>query len=205
MLLTGPATQLLQLFPSVIATKPCYDRIQKFLLAATIDDSRRFQTDSEGLIYGNSHILQDRPLLCVTNLRLDVPFLCEGRPISFSIHPGTVWMVSGAVGSGKSTLLKSILGEISAKEGTIDLQSKFIGYCAQTPWLQNNSIKKNIIGRNLDDDAWYRHVIHTCNLEPDISQMPNGHDTQVGDRGLSVSGGQKHRIVSCCPDFVYSD
>ena len=159
MLLTAPATQLLQLFPSVIATKPCYDRIQKFLLSAKIDDPRRFQSDSGGLKYDNGYILQDRPLLHVTNLRLDVPFLCNGRPISFSMPPGTVWMVSGPVGSGKSTLLKSILGEINAKEGMIDLQSKFIGYCAQTPWLQNDSIKKNIIGRNLDDDTWYRHVI----------------------------------------------
>jgi ATP-binding cassette, subfamily C (CFTR/MRP), member 1 len=195
MLLTGPATQLLQFFPSVVATKPCYDRIQKFLLAARTEDSRRFLNDSGDWVFDDKHTLQDFLLLRVSNLRLDIPFLTEGKPISFTIRPGTVWMVSGPVGSGKSTLLKSILGETNLREGTIDLQSNLIGYCAQTPWLQNRSVKENIIGTNLEDEAWYRHVVYTCDLDSDVSQMPNGHDTQVGNRGISISGGQKHRIV----------
>jgi ATP-binding cassette subfamily C (CFTR/MRP) protein 1 len=195
MLLTGPATRLLQLFPSVIATKPCYNRIQKFLLAAKMEDSHRAFDNSGDWVFGDKHTMQDFSLIKATNLRLDVPFLTEGTPINFTICPGAVWMLSGPVGSGKSTMLKAILGETNLQEGTIELQSNLIGYCAQTPWLQNRSIKENIIGTNIEDEAWYRHVLYTCDLDQDISQMPDGHNTQVGNRGISISGGQKHRIV----------
>jgi ABC-type bacteriocin/lantibiotic exporter with double-glycine peptidase domain len=183
------------LFPSVIATKPCYNRIQKFLLAAKMEDSHRAFDNSGDWVFGDKHTMQDFSLIKATNLRLDVPFLTEGTPINFTICPGAVWMLSGPVGSGKSTMLKAILGETNLQEGTIELQSNLIGYCAQTPWLQNRSIKENIIGTNIEDEAWYRHVLYTCDLDQDISQMPDGHNTQVGNRGISISGGQKHRIV----------
>jgi ATP-binding cassette subfamily C (CFTR/MRP) protein 1 len=193
-LLTGPATQLLQYFPMIVATKACYDRIQKFLLTSNIEDGRISPTHDD--TYGKESGIQSFPAVSVSNLHLDVPFHSSARAIKFSVPKGSIHMVSGPVGCGKSTLFKTLLGENKPKEGEINVQTTHISYCAQTPWLQNKSIKDNIIGVNIEDEIWYRQVIYTCNLNPDISQMPDGDDTQVGNRGLSISGGQKHRIVS---------
>jgi len=185
----------------IIATKPCYDHIQNFLLACKIEDIRNLPNDND-LTSGQRSGLQDPPQLSVSNIRLHVPFLSQGNAISLSISQGSTCMISRPVGCGISTLLKVIIGENKPIVGTINLQTTHIGYCAQTPWLQNTSIKKKIIGTNVEDEEWYRKIIYTCNLDLDISQMPNGDDTQVGNRGLSISGGQKHRIVSHCSDII---
>jgi ABC-type bacteriocin/lantibiotic exporter with double-glycine peptidase domain len=108
---------------------------------------------------------------------------------------GSVTMISGPVGCGKSTLLKMVLGENRPKSGRISVSTPYIGYCSQTPWLQNNTLRKNIIGPNKLDSLWYDKVVRVCNLDPDIAQMPDKDDTMLGSRGVSVSGGQKHRIV----------
>jgi ATP-binding cassette subfamily C (CFTR/MRP) protein 1 len=178
----------------IIATKACYDRIQKFLLASEIEDTRISPTHGEPFEKGSK--IQDLPSVSVCNLRLDIPLQLSTSAIDFSVPKGSIWMIPGPVGCGKSTLLKTIIGENKPKEGEISVQTTHISYCAQTPWLQNKSIKKNIVGMNIEDEMWYRQVIYSCNLNPDIAQMPNGDDTQVGNRGISISGGQKHRIVS---------
>jgi ATP-binding cassette subfamily C (CFTR/MRP) protein 1 len=105
-------------------------------------------------------------------------------------------MLSGPVGCGKSTLLKAILGEVHPKSGRISISTPHVGYCSQNPWLQNTTLRKNIIGTTAFEETWYRRVIDDCNLGLDIAQMPDGDETLLGSRGMSVSGGQKHRIVS---------
>lgn len=74
-----------------------------------------------------------------------------------------------------------------------------MAYCAQTPWLVNESILKNICGLtelSLINEAWYDSVIHACALDEDIKLLPEGDRTIIGSRGLTLSGGQKQRLVS---------
>lgn len=188
---------LLHAFPEIPATKPCYDRVQKFLLEGQVEDKRNFSGDILGQDKGPD---TDGPpkAISVTDLRLDIPTSSAGAEINFSVPKGSVCMISGPVGCGKSTLLKTILGEKMLKSGSIHVERPYIGYCGQQPWIQNCSIKANIVGVSELDESWYVRVINICDLEADLSQMSKGDETSVGSRGLSLSGGQKHRVVSIC-------
>jgi ABC-type bacteriocin/lantibiotic exporter with double-glycine peptidase domain len=121
--------------------------------------------------------------------------LDELHAINLAAQKGSVNGILGPVGCGKSTLMKTILGETKAKSGSISLRTGFIGFCAQDPWIQNSTVRENIIGPNTIDIDWYRKVIRVASLEKDFQQMPSGDSTGVGSRGLILSGGQKHPIV----------
>eukprot|EP00731_Ephydatia_muelleri_P021947 Em0014g538a len=101
--------------------------------------------------------------------------------------------VVGPVGSGKSTLLQCLLGELHPVQGTVDVKGT-IAYVPQDPWLFTGTLRENILfGRPLYVD-WYDAVLDACALHQDIEQLPNGDLTIVGERGGTLSGGQKARV-----------
>lgn len=109
------------------------------------------------------------------------------------LETATTNMIAGPIGSGKSTLLKAILGEVPFA-GEISVSSHRIGYCAQTPWLLNGTIRQNVLGLtdNQDiDETWHRTVMHACALDEDVSLLDGGDQTTIGSRGLNLSGGQR--------------
>ncbi|XP_035890492.1 uncharacterized protein LOC118502378 [Anopheles stephensi] len=117
------------------------------------------------------------------------------QDISFKIdatNHRTVAIV-GSIGAGKSTLLNLIIGEQTATEGTITVNGT-ISYCSQKPWLFEGTIKQNVIFLDPYDETRYRTVLKVCALEHDIAEWPHGDQTMVGERGYSLSGGQKARI-----------
>lgn len=118
--------------------------------------------------------------------------------ISFDIERGSLVFIAGPVGAGKSTLLKAILGEIPCEKGSICVTTTRMAYCSQTPWLPNCTVQKAIIGPAADlviDERWYQAVIHACALDFDISVMPDGDQSVIGNNGITLSGGQKQRIA----------
>uniref|UniRef100_A0A182SD45 Uncharacterized protein n=1 Tax=Anopheles maculatus TaxID=74869 RepID=A0A182SD45_9DIPT len=117
------------------------------------------------------------------------------QDISFridSINHRTVAII-GSIGAGKSTLLNLIIGEQTATEGKITVNGT-ISYCSQKPWLFEGTIKQNVIFLDAYDETRYRTVLKVCALEHDIEIWPHGDQTMVGERGYSLSGGQKARI-----------
>ncbi|KAI9603330.1 hypothetical protein H4Q26_002651 [Puccinia striiformis f. sp. tritici PST-130] len=101
--------------------------------------------------------------------------------------------VVGRVGSGKSSLLSGILGEMFKLSGTVELRGK-VAYAAQTPWLLSATLKENILfGADYDKDL-YDSVIEACALVDDLAMLRDGDQTQVGEKGIALSGGQKARI-----------
>jgi ATP-binding cassette subfamily C (CFTR/MRP) protein 1 len=112
-----------------------------------------------------------------------------------------------SVGSGKSTLLYSILGETYKFRGILKKQDDIkIGFCAQSPWLVNDTIKSNILGESIFNINWYQTVIEACALTMDFSTMPKGDQTVVGTKAANLSGGQKQRIVGALaisPSTIY--
>lgn len=113
--------------------------------------------------------------------------------VSFEAATGDFVCVTGRVGAGKTALLKCLLGEISVLKGSVDVVGK-IAYCGQEPWLQNGTLQENVVFGQEYDDEWYHEVLDACALAKDIEQMPLGHATEVGERGISLSGGQKARV-----------
>ncbi|XP_018014259.1 ATP-binding cassette sub-family C member 4 isoform X1 [Hyalella azteca] len=113
--------------------------------------------------------------------------------ISVSVQAGELLAVVGPVGSGKGSLLHAILGELPALEGTVAVKGK-IAYASQEPWLFSGSVRQNILFGREYDEKKYGEVIKVCGLEADLQLLSEGDRTLVGERGTSLSGGQKARI-----------
>ncbi|XP_062612836.1 ATP-binding cassette sub-family C member 4-like isoform X2 [Saccostrea cucullata] len=113
--------------------------------------------------------------------------------ISAKVGPRKLLAVIGPVGAGKSSLLMSILRELPVSEGSVQVRGK-ISYVSQQPWVFSASLRQNIVFGNKFDNARYIKIIKACALDKDIEVMPNGDSTLIGDRGVSLSGGQRARV-----------
>ena len=102
-------------------------------------------------------------------------------------------MVVGRVGSGKSSLLASVLGETHLVSGRVSVRGR-VGYVEQEPCIFSDSVRNNIVFGLPVDEERLSQVVRVCELEEDLTQLPNGLDTQIGERGLNISGGQRARI-----------
>lgn len=113
--------------------------------------------------------------------------------VSINASLGELAVVIGPVGSGKTTLLHAILRELPALKGKIQING-LISYASQEPWLFMGSIRQNIIFGQPFDTKRYEEVIKVCALERDLGLLPFGDKTIAGDRGVTLSGGQRARI-----------
>jgi ABC-type multidrug transport system fused ATPase/permease subunit len=118
------------------------------------------------------------------------------QSINMTVPRAKITMVVGPVGCGKSTLLKGILGELPVMGGTVQISSLRIALCEQTPWHMNGTVQQTIVGVSDFDQRWYASVVRSCALDEDLRQLPQGDQTQVGSKGIALSGGQSQRIVS---------
>ena len=132
--------------------------------------------------------------------------------INFSVGRGEVLAVVGSVASGKSSLIQGLLGDIQSSEDTsISMASgSSLSYAAQTPFILSSTVRENILfGSEYDADR-YEKVLDACCLRQDLAQWLAGDLTEIGERGVTCSGGQKARIsVARCvyanPDVALFD
>uniref|UniRef100_A0A8C5TS46 Canalicular multispecific organic anion transporter 1 n=1 Tax=Malurus cyaneus samueli TaxID=2593467 RepID=A0A8C5TS46_9PASS len=115
------------------------------------------------------------------------------RDVTLDIAPGSLVAVVGAVGSGKSSLVSAMLGEMENIKGHINIQGS-LAYVPQQAWIQNATLKDNIIFGSELDEARYQQVIKACALLPDLELLPAGDQTEIGEKGINLSGGQKQRV-----------
>ncbi len=107
--------------------------------------------------------------------------------------------IVGPVGSGKSSLISSILGEMVKIDGESRVAGT-ISYCSQTPWIQNLTLQQNVLfeiqEKDLTDEQLVKYFESTeaAALRPDIKILPAGDKTEIGERGINLSGGQKARV-----------
>ncbi|KAG0716160.1 Multidrug resistance-associated protein 4 [Chionoecetes opilio] len=113
--------------------------------------------------------------------------------VSFSVKAGELLAVVGPVGSGKGSLLNAILGELPAQAGRITVKGK-IAYASQEPWVFSGTVRQNILFGKPFNEKRYGETVKACALEQDCKELPNGDLTMVGERGMSLSGGQKARV-----------
>lgn len=99
-------------------------------------------------------------------------------------------MIVGAVGSGKSSLLSSLIGEIPKTNGEVTVKGS-IAYVPQEAWILNTTIRENILFGEAMDEAKYSRVLDASALRPDLAIFPAGDLTEIGERGITISGGQK--------------
>lgn len=124
--------------------------------------------------------------------------------INFTASKGELTCIVGRVGAGKSSLLQALLGDLWKVKGEVVLYGK-TAYVAQQSWIMNATVKENILfGHRLDQD-FYEKTINACALVKDFAQLPDGDDTLVGERGISLSGGQKARLTLARAVYARAD
>ncbi|KAK3795778.1 hypothetical protein RRG08_031859 [Elysia crispata] len=113
--------------------------------------------------------------------------------ITVKVRPGSLVAVIGPVGSGKTSLLMTILGELPIQSGSVRAQGK-IAYVSQHPWIFSGSLRQNILFGESFEKARYDKIIRISALSRDLSILPKGDVTLIGDRGVTLSGGQRARV-----------
>ncbi|EQB43782.1 ABC transporter [Colletotrichum gloeosporioides Cg-14] len=115
------------------------------------------------------------------------------QDLNFEIKRDELVAVIGSVGSGKTSLLAALAGDMRKTSGEVVLGASR-AFCPQYAWIQNASVRDNILFGKDMDKAWYQEVINACALRPDMAMLPNGDLTEIGERGITISGGQKQRL-----------
>ncbi|KAH8103355.1 multidrug resistance-associated ABC transporter [Cristinia sonorae] len=121
----------------------------------------------------------------------DKPF---GLPdLQFKVAKGAFVAIVGRVGSGKSSLLQALIGEMRRTRGKVVFSSS-VAYVPQSAWIMNASLRENITFGRGDDEERFRKIVQACCLEKDIEMLPHGENTEIGEKGINLSGGQKARV-----------
>lgn len=124
------------------------------------------------------------------------------KNIDVSIKKGEFIAVVGKVGAGKSSLLLAMMNEMVKHRGQVRKNGR-MAYISQETFLQNETIKENILfGKQLNQQR-YEKVLKICEMGPDLDMLPGRDLTEIGERGLNMSGGQKQRVNIA--RAVYSD
>ena len=176
-------------------------RIERYLQAPEVEDyfERSSEVEFQNASIGWPSAQPSDTAFSLTDLNLKFP-------------AGKLSLVSGRTGSGKTLLLNAIIGEAEKLRGRIcrpqaphqrfdKLANKStwilegqIAYVSQTPWIENASVKQNILYGLPYDQGRYRSTLRDCALESDLKIMPDGEDTEIGAGGINISGGQRWRI-----------
>lgn len=113
--------------------------------------------------------------------------------VNFEILKKGLLIVIGSLGTGKSTLVQALLGEIFILNGKYTIKGQ-ISYSGEVPWLLQKTVKENILlGKEYEEER-YLQVIKSCDLSTDFEALVNGDGSLIGDRGVTLSGGQKARV-----------
>ena len=214
--MTDPLTSLIMSMSAFMGGVGSFQRIQEFLCSEPRVDKRRFawlQHSAPSSDVGSesdkssrkSNMTVDRLEPALHNSQaIKIESASFGwdkdkavlQSISMTVPRAKITMVVGPVGCGKSTLLKGTLGELPLTSGTVQLSSLRIAYCDQTPWHPNGTVQESIVGYADFDQRWYALVVRSCALDLDLGQLAQGDKTQIGSKGVALSGGQSQRLVS---------
>lgn len=126
------------------------------------------------------------------------------KNINIRIEKNTLTAVVGTVGSGKSSLISAFLGEMEKTSGRVNTLGT-IAYVAQQAWIQNATLKDNILFGKPLDSKMYDRIIEACALKPDFEMLPGGDQTEIGEKGINLSGGQKQRVSLARAVYANSD
>ncbi|ODV92957.1 hypothetical protein CANCADRAFT_30952 [Tortispora caseinolytica NRRL Y-17796] len=199
-LLSFPLAVFPNVLTSAIEAAVSLKRLKNFLTAEELqaDAVLRLPRETE----------MDKPAVIIKN----GVFLWEVEPtysvvlsdINFTACKGQLSCIIGRVGAGKSSLLQACLGSLHKADGTVTVKG-CISYAAQVPWIMNGSIKENILFGKKYDPNFYNSTLEACCLTEDLLILPDGDETEVGEKGISLSGGQKARLSLARAVYARSD
>ncbi|XP_010972726.2 ATP-binding cassette sub-family C member 2 isoform X1 [Camelus dromedarius] len=182
-ILRFPMSMLPMLISSMLQASVSIERLEKYLGGDELDTSaiRHDCNFDKAVQFSEASFTWDHDLEVTI------------RDVNLDIMPGQLVAIVGTVGSGKSSLMSAMLGEMENIHGNITIKGT-IAYVPQQSWIQNGTIKDNILfGAELDEKK-YQQVLEACALLPDLEVLPGGDLAEIGEKGINLSGGQKQRI-----------
>ncbi|KAF4816934.1 ABC transporter FUM19 [Colletotrichum siamense] len=199
MLIAGPLGLLLQTFPMMTGAFACLGRIQAYLNKEARVDFRK-TPESMPPAKQNGNVPADSEATAITVTQGSFGWE-QGKnvleKIDIKIPASSLTIIVGPIASGKSTLLKAFLGETPYNSGEVafGVSCRNVGYCDQSPFLYNDTVKANIIGHSALDPERYKQVIDATMLSADLATLPKGDRTKIGSNGVTLSGGQRQRVA----------
>lgn len=223
------AVALFRMFPKISDANACFNTIlyYKPSLNLVYENLKRADTDFTQVnnCGKTREISFDKNIVC-KNLIFFYPDNKDKiilNNINIEIPCGKTVALTGASGEGKTTLADIILGILKPVQGNVMIDEKYsiqeysgawaekIGYIPQNIFILDDTIENNILfGNENNDSEQMRNAVEMAGLKEFIDSLPNGLQTQVGERGMKVSGGQKQRIgiaraLYNNPDFLVMD
>ncbi|XP_045924011.1 ATP-binding cassette sub-family C member 3 isoform X6 [Micropterus dolomieu] len=183
-ILRFPLNMLPQVISSIVQASVSLNRIQNFLSHDELDPNSvdRKSTAAEFAVTVVSGKF--------TWAKEDPPVL---HNINIMVPQGSLLAVVGHVGCGKSSLISALLGEMEKLEGEVSIRGS-VAYVPQQAWIQNATVRDNILFGNPYNEQKYRRVLEACALTLDLEVLPGGDMTEIGEKGINLSGGQRQRV-----------
>ncbi|XP_029933187.1 canalicular multispecific organic anion transporter 2 isoform X3 [Myripristis murdjan] len=183
-ILRFPLNMLPQVISSIVQASVSLKRIQDFLSHDELDphsvDRKNAATDYSVTIVNGKF----------TWAKEDPPAL---HNINVMVPQGSLLAVVGHVGCGKSSLISALLGDMEKLEGDVSVRGS-VAYVPQQAWIQNATVRDNILFGKPYNEQKYRCVLEACALTPDMQVLPGGDMTEIGEKGINLSGGQRQRV-----------
>ncbi|XP_040061761.2 multidrug resistance-associated protein 1-like [Ixodes scapularis] len=168
---------------NAIQTSVSFKRIRKFLLSSEIDEFSVGRRPDDGEV--------------VTIKNATMAWSWDKEPVlngvDLSVKTGQLVAIVGPVGSGKSSLMSSLLGDLRVRSGSVNC-IKNVAYAPQCAWIQNKTLRDNVLFTKTFEAKLYDKVLKACCLEKDLEILPCGDLTEIGEKGINLSGGQKQRV-----------
>ena len=167
-----------------------------------IDDNENDNDDNEHLVLStnlkNELVNNSNKKKVSSTINPKIQKIILLKDINIQIKKGEHIGIIGEVGSGKTCLLNAIINNLEVftknnSKGNIKLSGK-ISFVSQNPWILNTTIEENILFFSPKDEEKYKKIINICQLDPDLLTLQKGDQTEIGEKGLNLSGGQKARI-----------
>ncbi|GAB1525242.1 hypothetical protein RhiTH_008400 [Rhizoctonia solani] len=183
-LLQFPLAMFASITSQLVEAAVAVTRIRKFLLSEELQNDARI-VDLREVAEGDM-VLEVKGADFKWSRTAEVPTL---EQIDLTVRKGELIGVLGRVGSGKTSLLSAVVGEMIREDGSCQNQWKDCN-----PWIMNATIRENILFSHRYDEEFYNLVLDACALRPDLALFNDGDLTEVGEKGITLSGGQRARI-----------
>lgn len=198
-LLTFPLAVLPMVITSIVEASVAIDRLSSFL------NSEEVQSDAVAIKPGPQELGEETVILRDATLLWNQHENKEAlKQITFTAYKGELSCIVGRVGSGKSSFIQSILGDLYRVSGSVEVRGT-VAYASQQNWILNATVKENIVFGYRYDSEFYERTVKACALVDDFAQLPDGDETVVGERGISLSGGQKARVALARAVYARAD
>ncbi|NWW72978.1 MRP3 protein, partial [Climacteris rufus] len=194
-ILKFPLNMLPQVISNIAQTSVSLKRIQQFLSHDELDPNC---VETKVIAPGNAISVRNATFSWGKELK---PTL---KDINMLVPSGSLVAIVGHVGCGKSSLVSALLGEMEKLEGEVAVKGS-VAYVPQQAWIQNATLKDNILFGQAPNEEKYQNALEACALKTDLEVLPGGDQTEIGEKGINLSGGQRQRVSLARAVYSSSD